>query len=183
VVGYVWDGLDLVTISAPGASFTDVRNVNASGQMVGTYYVRAPSAPTVTWYAYLYESGSFTTLTHPTAGTALDAFGLNDAGDIVGDYQAGPNVIGFIRHADGRYENVMPPGAVSARVQDISNSGQLVGYFYGATGGAHGFIATLVVPEPGSVLMWLCGLGVLSLVRRGDDRAPMNPIEPASKLA
>lgn len=166
VLGYVWDGLDLITISAPGASFTDVRNVNASGQMVGTYYVRAPSAPTVTWYAYLYESGSFTTLTHPAAGTALDAFGINDAGDIVGDYQAGSNVIGFIRHADGRYEDVMPPGAVSARVQDISNSGQLVGYFYGATGGSHGFIATLVVPEPGSVLMWLCGLGVVSLLGR-----------------
>ena len=65
------------TITYPGAVTTDVRGINATGQLVGY-----ASLDGVSFFAFTYQSGSFTPL--PPAPFPLIGHGINDAGVVVG---------------------------------------------------------------------------------------------------
>ena len=77
---------------------------------------------------------TFTTLDVP-GSTYTEAFGINDAGQVVGAYK---DIIGrfhgFLFDVDGTYTTFDPPGSGFTRATGINNSGQIVGY------AAHGFL-------------------------------------------
>ena len=76
---------------------------------------------------------SFTTIDVPGA-TSTFAYGINDAGQIVGT--SGGH--GFLDTA-GRFTPIDVPGAFSTSAYGINDSGQIVGYY---TSGFHGFLDT-----------------------------------------
>src|SRR5437867_8361390 len=96
----------------------------------------------------------FTTIDDPAADTVngerTRAFGINDAGDIVGDFGRH----GFL-YSRGIFTTVDVPGAVVTQAFGINNSGQIVGNFSDTTG-AHGFLysrgifTTVDVPGAGT---------------------------------
>jgi uncharacterized membrane protein len=68
------------------------------------------------------------------------AFGINDGGQIVGDYlDMGGVRHGFLRDSAGNYTTLDPPGSSLTVAEGINNSGVIVGlYFDGSK--QHGFV-------------------------------------------
>src|SRR5262249_22991095 len=81
---------------------------------------------------------SFTTIDVPGA-TATQAFGINESGQIVGTYVAGPIGHSFLL-SEGIFTTIEVPGATSITATGINDSGQIVGFYQDPTGVAHGFL-------------------------------------------
>jgi uncharacterized membrane protein len=107
---------------------------------------------------YLRSSGTFTSIDVPgayeTAGIDVSAGGINDAGDIVGDYCSTSSdclkhlsqlvtksAHGFLRRT-GIFTTIDFPGAAGTTAFDISNNDQIVGAYSDSAGGVHGYIGT-----------------------------------------
>jgi Hint domain/Bacterial Ig-like domain len=132
-------------------------HINENG---ANYYLQLdPTQQSMGGYFKLSDDGSggteitantliYTEIGFPFGPSTFGLFGLNDAGEIVGDYYGSSDglVHGFI-YGDGNLIN-MPdyPGANSTQPLAISDSGEIVGYYYNAvtaggftyTGGANG---------------------------------------------
>jgi uncharacterized membrane protein len=89
--GFLYSGGSFSTIDVPNVSAgTNARGINNAGQIVGFYYDRvllpgggATSRP----HGLLYSGGSFTTIDVSNAiASSIMVFGINDAGQIVGNY-------------------------------------------------------------------------------------------------
>ena len=109
------------TIAVNGSYFASLNN---SGQIVG--FANTITPPDFGYY-YLASGGSFSSF--PPGSAALPAgvagfSGYNDEGDVAG-YTADA---GFISH-DGVVTTVIPPGATSAYINAINDSGDAVGQF------------------------------------------------------
>jgi probable HAF family extracellular repeat protein len=82
--------------------------------------------------SFTYSGGSFTSLPVPPGGTdqnpfGLNAFGINNAGQIVGRYNGGGNEKGFL-YSGGTYTPLAVPGFTDTTAYGISNiTGQIVG--------------------------------------------------------
>jgi hypothetical protein len=86
--------------------------------------------------------GSYTTLDVPGA-TNSDAYGVNDAGQLVGEYRDfGSASHGFLLDVDGSYTMLDVAGATDTFVYGINNAGQLVGSYIEVGGRVLGFLAT-----------------------------------------
>src|SRR5215471_3735852 len=81
---------------------------------------------------------SFTTIDVPGA-LSTSVFGINDSGQIVGDFWDGLNGHGFLLDTSGSITTIDVPGAWATRASGINDNGQIVGTFYDATG-THGFL-------------------------------------------
>ena len=75
--------------------------INATGQIVGDYYVSRGST-----HGFLYSGGHYTTLDDPLGITI--AQGINDTGQIVGYYQESGSVHGFL-YSGGQYTTLDDP--------------------------------------------------------------------------
>jgi uncharacterized membrane protein len=82
-------------------------------------------------------SYTFTTLDVPGATVTL-AYGINDRGQIVGEFSDDGENPGFL--TDGAtYTTLDAPGAQATLAYGINNRGQIVGWFQ--VGAMHGFLA------------------------------------------
>jgi hypothetical protein len=130
--------------------------VNNHGVAVGSYL---NSAGRDRGYAYSIKTGRFSLVTRPGAPTggnapSLAASGINNAGDVVGDYTAGGGVVdGFIKLAGGAFRTIAVPGATQTIALGVNDSDTVVGtYIEGTT--IHGFIwriggkLTVMVDDP-----------------------------------
>src|SRR5262245_51213567 len=70
--------------------------------------------------------------------TASEAWGINDAGQVVGNYTAGGVTHGYLL-SEGSYTTLDVPGATSTSPSAINDSGQIAGS-YVADGITHAFI-------------------------------------------
>jgi probable HAF family extracellular repeat protein len=82
---------------------------------------------------------SFTTLNVP-GSTLTEAYGINTAGQIVGNFVDTTGEHGFL-YTGGSFTPIDVPGSTSTYAYGINNTGQIVGVFYDATG-THGFLYT-----------------------------------------
>lgn len=87
-----------------------------------------------------------------------EAYGLNDAGAIVGWYESGGISRGFLING-GIFSNIDILGAEATFATDINNQGYIAGYFQDDLGFYHGFV--IVPVPPGLVLL---GSGLVGLV-------------------
>jgi len=83
---------------------------------------------------------SFTQIDVPGA-SSTQAFGINDAGQIVGGFADSTGGHGFL-FTGGSFTQIDVPGASVTQAQGINDAGQIVGAFNDSTGAFHGFLDT-----------------------------------------
>jgi hypothetical protein len=151
--GFLKAGATFTTIDVPGADFTLASGINNAGQIVGEFLDSGI-------HGFLKDGATFTKIDVP-GGVLPHALGINDVGRIVGIFSALLENHGFLK--DGAsFTTIDVPGANFTRAFGINDAGQIVGDFGDATGFDHGFVATPVVPEP--VTWLLFGSGLVGLV-------------------
>jgi probable HAF family extracellular repeat protein len=110
-------------------------------------------------HGFLLSNGNYTTL-DPLGSTFTEAWGINDLGQVVGQYSSGGITHGFLL-SDGVYTTLDVPGSTSTVAYGINDLGQISGTYQDAHG-SHAFLAT-PVPEPATLLLLAIGtLGVVS---------------------
>jgi hypothetical protein len=150
--GFLDSGGTFTTIGVPGALQqplgigTGAVGINSAGEIVGVW--SAP--PSGIAQGFTYSGGSFTNtnISDSTsslggvAGTSLN--GINDSGLVSGYVTKGQMIDnqiveqGFVYNGS-TFSPVIYPGAISTNVQDINNSGEVVGTYYLADGAYWGF--------------------------------------------
>jgi len=129
--GFLYDGSDFRTINIAAAhgTYLILHDINNSGQIVGHYGLGM--FPEV---GFVYSAGRITTLEVPGAFSTR-AHGINEAGQVVGDYEDPDtgNRSGFL-YDNGVFTRILAPGSSFTIATDINNSGQIVGFFADATG-------------------------------------------------
>jgi probable HAF family extracellular repeat protein len=81
-----------------------------------------------------------TTLNNPLATGTTSAYGINDAGQIVGSYVDGTGIHGFV-YSNGSYSTINNPlNPNNTVLYGINNAGQVVGQYGGANGIMQGFL-------------------------------------------
>ncbi|HEU4769203.1 MAG TPA: PEP-CTERM sorting domain-containing protein [Pyrinomonadaceae bacterium] len=144
----------LVFINHPGAVATEVRGINNSGQMVGSFLDSSGR-----FHGFLLDrvGGTFTTIDVSGAANTL-LFGINNNGQMVGTFGDSLSGItrGFLLNASG--STAIPfdvPGALATQAFGINDHGQIVGGFATPTGdqirgflldGIGGNITTIDIP-------------------------------------
>jgi uncharacterized membrane protein len=121
------------TIDVPGAPETLALAINNRDQIVGASIDSENRKR-----GFLLEEGEFTAIDHPDAtsevtggGTAL--YGLNDRGQIVGQY-SDSSCHGFLLDGDSFTTIDNPDALFATGAADISDRGQIVGFYDGGTG-------------------------------------------------
>jgi uncharacterized membrane protein len=189
------------TLIAPGADmdgahgFTEAFGVNNSGEVVGTFQ-NGPQLPDggANLQGFLYRNGAFTILNAPAATLGTLAVGINNLGQVVGDYPvqlaSGSRELEGFLYSAGIYRTFSLP-CTGAEVSGINDLGEIVGSCVGSQGfilspGSATFlrfpdsvttsanaindfgeiVGAYTVPEPGTVLLIAIGLIGLCATRR-----------------
>ncbi|QSX79453.1 hypothetical protein [Agrilutibacter solisilvae] len=118
------------TVEYPGASMTDVRGINNSGQIVG--YARDGAGNV---FSFRYAGGVFTALPPAPGGLTVTAHGINDSGVIVGSAQPadGSYTVGFVLNGS-TYSYFSYPGRIHTYARAVDNAGRVTGYAEDASG-------------------------------------------------
>jgi hypothetical protein len=98
----------------------------------------------------------YTTFDVPGAMFGTSGSGINDAGQIVGDYIDPVPMHGFLL-SDSIYVTIDVPGAFQTIPLGINNAGEIVGTWITTNGLSHGFFATPIaapVPERDTALLF-----------------------------
>ena len=138
--GFVCSGGRFTTLDVPGATRdgTSANGINDAGQIAGWFENSAG------FHGFLYSGGSFKTLDAPGASGATQAFGINNAGRIIGEFGGGKCRqigCGFL-YSGGSFTTLSEPGAGETSANSINNAGQIVGTFDDSKHLQHGFLAT-----------------------------------------
>jgi len=146
--GFFYDGATFTVLDVPGARDEVAFGLNNYGDVVGTYVDTGQ-------HGFLLRDGEVVAVDVPLPGTVLTrAHGINDRGQIVGEYLDAPESSrqhGFLV-SRGRYRSLDVPGAHGSSASGLNKSGEVVGFFYTATGPrtpfvyGHGRFTPLVVP-------------------------------------
>ncbi len=151
----------------PGADYSMALGINDSGLIVGSYGVDGSNG--TIWHVFLYDGTTFKTLDFPGAGETLVGSGINNQGQVVGNYEdKNGGRHGFL-YDGGVFTTLDYPGiswsADSYGLNDINDKGQIVGGYSDMNGKHHAFLAT-PVPDPSTVLLFGSGLAGIGLLRR-----------------
>jgi hypothetical protein len=152
--GGVFTGFDDPFASNPLATFnggTQVNGINNTGEIVGEYrgggsgfgingFVQVP---------FVSANGGFITIDDPSSNQGYtEANGINDAGQVVGDYGVsipdpeGGNELqinGFLLNG-AVFTTIDDPLGFSTTLTGINNAGIIVGFYTDASGISHGFV-------------------------------------------
>jgi uncharacterized membrane protein len=134
-----------------GTTISEATDVNNAGDVTGFYGSNG----------FLIASGVLTTLDYPGAASTK-ALGLNNMGQVVGEYVDSLGVThGFV--FDGvHYTSFDVPGSVSTVINGINDSGQIVGFFLDTNQNTVGFEGNpTATPEPRDSV--LAALAVLAI--------------------
>ncbi|HKO05508.1 MAG TPA: hypothetical protein VJW51_12200 [Candidatus Acidoferrales bacterium] len=115
------DGSVVDIVPPDSGGYTEANGINNSGTIAGR------DLGTV-FQGFLFSNGSYTYFDVPGA-TNTSLFGINNLGDIVGDYiDAGGVQHGFVM-SNGSVTTIDPPGSTNTNCQGINDSGEIVGSF------------------------------------------------------
>jgi probable HAF family extracellular repeat protein len=124
------------TVDPPG-SVGDRRafDINDSGTLVGS------AARTTGLAGFELADSGYSWVEFP--GAVLTALrGINNLGDVVGEYENADGVRHAFARLGGSFINVDVPGAASSKARSINDHGDIVGHYDDPTGGRHGFLRT-----------------------------------------
>jgi uncharacterized membrane protein len=129
MTGFVWKAGQFLSISPLNSMFT---GINESGTSIGYDFVPPPVI-----HSFI-VSGVDRVEFEYTGSTNTQAWGLNQAGDVVGYFAAG-GAKGFVRSHDGTFSAFALQGAGATRPLGINDAGTIVGA-YVAGGVTRGFV-------------------------------------------
>ncbi|TMJ79401.1 MAG: hypothetical protein E6G76_28465 [Alphaproteobacteria bacterium] len=104
-------------------------------------------------HGFIFYRNGYTILDDPLATTAggggTYATGINDAGQVVGQYLASDGLFHGFLYGNGAYVTIDDPAASAGGTtpQTINDAGQIVGTYGVNGGGLHGFLLT-ITPDP-----------------------------------
>jgi probable HAF family extracellular repeat protein len=140
-------GYTFVTLDDP-LGLTQPNGINATGQVVGFYAGKGGD------HGFIYSDGIFTTLDDPAAksGTTF-ALGINNSGEVVGNYLDSNNVQHGFLYVNGVFTPIDDPAAANGAFQGtvaeaINDAGQIVGIYFDSNNTAHGFLLSNGVFTP-----------------------------------
>ena len=120
---------DFTTFDAPAGTYTQIYGINDFGLMVGNFS---------TTHGFLYNNGTYTPISVPGATQGTEAFGINNAGQVVGVHEANFITQGFV-YSNGTFNSLSVPGTNETTAFGTNNAGQIVGDFYKGSS-YHGFV-------------------------------------------
>jgi hypothetical protein len=129
-------------VPAATGGTTQPLRIDDRGRIVGNY---RSDGPTCQGAAQLRgflrdEHGRYTTI-HVPGAVYTQATGINNRGEVVGDFLGADGVVRGYRWERGRVTTIDPPaGAAAVTVLDNNDSGQTVGAYLDAAGAEHGFV-------------------------------------------
>jgi probable HAF family extracellular repeat protein len=83
---------------------------------------------------------TFTTLDDPLGTNGTDAYGINDAGQVVGNFTDASNRASGFLYSNGTYTTLLDPlGTGGTFARGINNAGQTVGGYSDSIHQSHGF--------------------------------------------
>src|SRR5262245_53222364 len=124
--GFLWADGEFITIDAADPTqFVTLHGINDRGDIVGL----------AGFEGFVLSDGVFTSIQTPN-GQDVVPFDINNRGDIVGYYSAGPGIgnVGFLMEADGSFHTFAP--RAFTLIQGINEAGDMIGV-WGDIGG-HG---------------------------------------------
>lgn len=127
--GYVTNG-DTRSYLGPN---TSAFGINDRGQITGMLHL-----PDGVMHPLLYSNGRVTDLGLLPGATSAAAYGINDAGDVVGGAMNGPSHA-FLYRAESLFD-LGTLGGTSGRAYNINNNGQIVGYASSVSGAYRAFL-------------------------------------------
>lgn len=150
VHGFIYRAGKYTAVNFPGATITEVLGINDKSDIVGMYQ----TSGTLNFHGFLRHNGLFTKINDPSAKIGTMAYGINNAGTIVGTFD---NEQGFV-YQNGAYRTLDAPQlsgeSHQTQLNGINNPGAIVGQVF--TGGIwRGFWVTNnqihYLEAPGSV--------------------------------
>ena len=114
----------------PGLSSTSISSLNDTGSMVGE--TRSDLSVFGVIRGFLYKDGAYSEV-HVPAATLTRAYGINDAGLVVGQYQNDDAINRPFTFSGGIYSEIIladaPGGVLSAFATGISDNGSIIGSY------------------------------------------------------
>lgn len=147
VISALADPGTFTTIDFPGSTNTSPTDINADGEIVGTYL----SATDGNTHGFVRSRNEeFTSIDFPGAVFTFAA-GINSSGDITGQYRLAGEASN-VRHgfllSEGEFTTIDPPGAIVTNALGINDRGDIAGRYCavlpclpgGHIGNFHGFL-------------------------------------------
>ena len=132
------NGGPLTDLGTLGGTVGWAHAVNNQGQLAGYSWESGSTQRR----AMLYSDGAMSNLGIFPGGNSSTAYGINEAGQVVGEGNAAVNGGTWIRaflYANGAMTDIGTLGGNVAGARDINNRGEIVGYAQPAGGAAHAF--------------------------------------------
>jgi VCBS repeat-containing protein len=128
------------TSGANQSDVTSVQGINGAGAVVGTYFANGTRHAFLLGGNLTITGTNYTTIDDPAA-TNGNAQGINDSGQIVGNYNdSGGDSHGFLLTGT-TYQLLNDPQSASSTWADgINDAGEVVGSYLDASGLSHGFL-------------------------------------------
>ncbi len=121
------------TFIVPEATQVSLTDINIMGTMIGVYLDASSQIS-----GFTYSAGVVTPF-HIAGTQGNQIRGINDSGDIVGEYYDDSGQHGFVDIA-GVITTIDYPGGINTSFMDINNSGQAVGIYLDSGYYPHGFV-------------------------------------------
>jgi hypothetical protein len=137
--GYTW-----TTIHVPGSYATWPIAVNDKGVVVGSYYATSTDSKNGVGRGFIKQGRKYTTIDDPLGVKGSAVYGMNELGEIVGDYSTGNgDTYGFIDQG-GKFTTIADPDADIAIypgtfVSGVSDSGEIGGFYVDSHSTQHAF--------------------------------------------
>jgi probable HAF family extracellular repeat protein len=125
--GFLKNGGSYSSLNVPAATGgTWAYGINDRGQIVGQFNGTSVGGVTPV-NAFVYSNGSYTVINAPSATTTV-AYGINNAGKVVGIDNAGGNAQAFL-YGNGTFQNLNIPNAIASYAHGINDLNQIVGFY------------------------------------------------------